>query len=315
MQLRKAMFAALFVAASGLVVGCGEEGGGGETACSDNSQCAATEICHPTADVCVTKCTGAADCPDTSKTCGTITVDGQESESFCQCQTDQLCGGGLGSSTVCSDSEDKICAVQCSEGTCGEGRTCNEQGHCVTDAGVDPGATCENTATEPNACAYGSFCSGDTGTGTCTAVAAPTCPNFTGGAHGKAWDPETSNGAVIYSISTVSVTNDPGFCGGSTAPTRYRVRVQAYKTLGTFTDTDEGIRGELHYVLANGNEGTTPMLQARSVTNGGQHAQFDLNFCEGPSSGQLTLGLHFQDGNEFCFVSDNPAQLMLVQNR
>jgi hypothetical protein len=310
MQLRNAMVAAL-VAAASMFVGCGEEGGG-ETACTDNSQCTAEQICHPTAKVCVTSCTSAADCPDTAKTCDTITVNGQESESFCQCSTDELCGGGTGSSTVCSSSQDKICAVQCSEGTCGPGRTCNEQGHCVDGGGT--GGTCDNSQPEPTSCTYGNYCSGNTGSGTCTAVTPPSCPNFTG-THAPTWNASSSTGAVIYEISTVNVTTDTAFCGGS-APTRYTVKVKAYKTTGTFTDSDEGIRSELHYVRVNASEGTTPMLQARSVTNGGKNAEFNLNFCEGASSPQIVIGLHFVDGNEICHTADNPAQLhLLVQNQ
>lgn len=330
MQLRSAVLAAFFVAASSVVVvGCGEEGGG-QAACTDNSACGENEICHPFAKVCVQSCSIGADCPRTAPTCGTIDLgDGTQSELFCQCSTDEICGGGVGSSTVCSDSQDMICAVQCGEGTCGEGRECNAEGHCVNSApgggNGQVGDACENNTTEePTSCSYGLFCSGDEATGECTAVTAPadlTCPNFTTqGAHAADWDPASSTGPVIYEVTTSSVTEGTGgFCGGTGTWTRHRLLVKAYRIEGTFPTeggaaADRALEEELHFVRTDGSEGPTlNTVQDLTVTNDGRNAQFIFNLCDFDNDPQIVVGLHFEPGgNPVCATSDNPNRMLPV---
>lgn len=305
MQFQKLMTAALAAAAFGVVLfmGCGDEGGGGRTACTTDASCATGQLCHPTAKVCVTACSSAADCPSEEKTCDTLTG---ASGKFCQCSTTALCGGGTGSTAICS-STDKICETKCgSDADCG-GRTCNTTtGECEESTGT-LGKTCSTTAAQPAICDNGQFCSG-TSAPVCTAVPAPTCMNFTGGSHASTPWTSTNVAPVIYDVSKVSFGTDAAFCGSSTLK-RVKIHVKAYSKSAQFPTATGGAAMEalLHYVKSDGMEGSSSStIQAVNTSSDQKNTEFDMNFCVAGSLTQFTGGLHFYvnnvTGNLYCFV-------------
>lgn len=303
MQFQKLMTAALAAAAFGVVLfmGCGEEGGGGRTACTTDASCATGQLCHPTAKVCVTACTSSADCPSEEKTCDTLTG---ASGKFCQCSTTALCAGGSNPAAICSTS-DKICESKCiSDADCG-GRTCNTTtGTCEESTGT-LGKSCGTTAAQPDICDNGQFCSATTAP-VCTAVPAPTCMNFTGGSHTTTPWTATNDAPVIYDVSKVLFATDTTFCGTGTNQKRAKIHIKAYSKTGQFA-TGAGIESQIHYVRSDGSEGSSASTtQAVTVSTDKKNAEFDMNFCVASTLTQFTGGLHFYvnsvTGNLYCFV-------------
>ncbi|WP_254627373.1 hypothetical protein [Myxococcus sp. CA040A] len=300
MQLRKMMLVLTALGAmSGLMAGCGDDDTGGQ-GCTSNDDCAGTEICHPSAGVCVTTCESGSDCPDTAKTCaplgGTST---QANTRICQCSTDVLCNGGTDSEStdlVCSDL-DTVCVPKCdSNDDCGTGRVCDTaSGQCEEDDTT--GGTC--TGTGQSSCQYGQFCS----SGTCTEVPAPTCANFTPAQGGKqpVWT-ISDTGPIIYDITRTSWGTD-SFC--ATGLTTVKARVRAYQPAtgtATFPAQVSGLPG-LFYVRVNGSQldGIQTIRPSEySTSNGGKNADFTMNFCVDSASTTLSIGLYFTDGNEIC---------------
>ncbi|WP_254614639.1 hypothetical protein [Myxococcus sp. CA056] len=300
MQLRKMMLVLTALGAmSGLMAGCGDDDTGGQ-GCTSNDDCAGTEICHPSAGVCVTTCESGSDCPDTAKTCaplgGTST---QANTRICQCSTDVLCNGGTDSEStdlVCSDL-DTVCVPKCdSNDDCGTGRVCDTaSGQCEEDDTT--GGTC--TGTGQSTCQYGQFCS----SGTCTEVPAPTCANFTPAQGGKqpVWT-ISDTGPIIYDITQTFFDQDNNWCAtGRTAKARVRAYQPANST-ATFPTQKSDLPG-FFYVKVDGAtvDGETLILPSQYTTsNGGKNAEFTVNFCTTPTSTTLSIGLYFTNGNEIC---------------
>ncbi len=118
------------------------------TTCSSDSSCASGQACHPILKTCVTACTGAVDCPDSAKFCGTLAgasagADGG-TRAFCQCRLDPACNSAV-AGQVCQEFSTKLCAAKCtSNSSCPSGFTCDTAtGKCggavATDAGTDGG--------------------------------------------------------------------------------------------------------------------------------------------------------------------------------
>jgi hypothetical protein len=283
-------------AAFGLMfVACDGEGDGAGATCTTDTDCQTGEICHPEAKVCVKTCTAGTDCPDSAKNCEAISAT--DSRMICKCLTDQLCAGGstLGSTAICSDAFE-VCMTKCSTNTdCPTGSTCETStGECRKGP-----TTCSTTAPQPDVCSYGQYCSA----GTCAAVPAPTCNNFTQGSHGASWN-VSSTGPVIYSLTQVGAfAADASQCAGATKLAR--VKVRAYRTSNTFplASTPQAVVDELHYVRTDGTESSSkPFVIAGtySVSNNNLNAEFDLGFCPSNTFNQFTAGLHFVNGNEAC---------------
>ncbi len=80
--------------------------------------------------------------------------------------------------------------------------------------------------------------------------------------------------------------------------------MKAYNKTGTFTDQPTRTsRTCYHWSTPTANErtgGAKPGVQTLTVTNGGQNADFFINFCRRTGSTTLSVGLHFVDGNEAC---------------
>lgn len=297
MQLRKMMLMLTALGAmSGLMAGCGDDDNGAK-GCTSNDECAGTEICHPTANVCVTTCSTGSDCPDTAKTCASI--DGSATGTkICQCSTDALCNTGSETADfVCSDL-DTVCVPKCTANSdCGTDRVCDTaSGQCKEDDSA--GSTCNGEA--QSSCQYGQFC----GNGTCTEVPKPTCINFDPARGGKQpiWT-ISSTGPVIYDVTKVSWGADnvtPAFCTGDTL----KVRVKAYQPAGssaTFPPQKSGLNG-LFYVNVDGDDSNGAGLIRPSeyaVTQNGKVATFTMNFCP-QNINSISIGLFFTNGNEIC---------------
>jgi len=293
MQIRKTIWMLTALSAMSLVMtGCPEDGEG-STTCASATDCLESEICHPTAKVCVTTCASGADCPDTAKTCAAVSAT--DTTKVCQCSTDILCNKDQATDLVCS-TLDKVCTAKCtSDAACGTGRTCEmATGQCKA-GGSNPGATCVGEGL--STCSYGQYCTASK----CTAVAAPTCANFNPAQGGKTpvWT-TSSTGPIIYDVTQVSFAND-SFCSGAGDVTA-KARVKAYTTGTAFPTSKDNLNG-LFYVTVNGNESSGKGLirpSEYSVSADGKTATFTVNFCPGATATTLSIGLYFTGGNEVC---------------
>ncbi|QRK05898.1 hypothetical protein JQX13_38040 [Archangium violaceum] len=269
--------------------------------------------------VCLQTCELAADCPDSAKNCEELGGTGPNANTrVCKCTTDELCAGGdtTGSSAICSDAFG-VCVTKCGGDTdCPTGYTCETgTGECrATGAGgtctydscgpdlncnlttgqCEPARTCTSTGTQPDVCGYGQYCNT---VNLCDFVSRPTCSNITQA--GIDWDPATSSGPVIYEITQEYFDQDPSFCPGTGVNKRARFRVDAYGPPGTFS-TQSALNSVLKYYQTSGALGPTPGIQNLTVSNNGQNATFDINFCASNALEQLQIGLRIDEGNGFC---------------
>jgi hypothetical protein len=289
MQLRKTIWMLTALSAMSLVMtGCPEDGET-STTCSTAADCLESEICHPTAKVCVTTCASTSDCPDTAKNCAAVSTT--DTTKVCQCSTSELCNKDQETDLVCS-TLDKVCTEKCTATSCGTGRTCDTAtGQCK--AGGQPGDSCVGEGL--STCSYGQYCTASK----CTAVAAPTCDNFNPAKGGKqpTWT-TSATGPIIFEVAQVSFAAD-SFCSGD--PTA-KARVKAYTTGTAFPASKDGLNA-LFYVRVNGTElGGKDLIRPSeySVSADGKTATFTMNFCPGATATTLSIGLYFTGGNEVC---------------
>lgn len=213
--------------------------------CTSDMQCSASQACHPILRTCVASCTGAVDCPDSSKTCATFggLASGNDAgvRAFCQCATDQLCERGS-AGQVCQPAS-KICGAKCTNNAgCPTGSTCDVMtGKCggatATDAGMDGGmgdggtvtdctpgscmapqicdpmtrrcaaaAACSSANPQPDTCAYGLTCSG----ASCTEAprTGVGCANFTSLPTPTLWNPSTVTTRGPVTVTMASIAKD-----------------------------------------------------------------------------------------------------------
>ena len=294
MQLRKTIWMLTALSAMSLVMtGCPEDGET-STTCASSTDCLESEICHPTAKVCVTTCTAATDCPDTAKTCDAVSTT--DTTKVCQCSTDALCNKDRETADLVCSTLDKVCTTKCTtDASCGTGRTCDTgTGQCKAGGG-NTGDSCVGEGL--STCSYGQFCTA----GKCAAVPAPTCANFTPAQGGKTpvWT-TSSTGPIIYEVTQVSFAND-SFCSGAGDMTA-KARVKAYTTGTAFPTSKDDLNG-LFYVRVNGTElGGKGLIRPSeyAVSADGKTATFTMNFCPGATATALSIGLYFTGGNEIC---------------
>ncbi|WP_240357903.1 hypothetical protein [Myxococcus vastator] len=295
MQLRKMMLVLTALGAmSGLMAGCGEDMTS-PGACSSNDECGESEICHPTAQICVQTCSAAVDCPSTAKTCAPLGGTGPNATtSICQCSTDVLCNGGTDSEStalVCSNL-DNVCVTACtSNAECTGDRTCNVSTGQCEEGDTEPEPT-SCTGEGRSTCAYGDACS----SGTCTELAAPTCSNLQG-KPAASFDPATGTGHIIYNVTKEDFGSA---CGSDTSAQTVKARVHFYSKEDDLPSTKEGLNG-FFYVRTNGTE-----LNAVPLSNGYQRsadrksASISLNLCTSAADNQIVLGVYFTGGNGYC---------------
>lgn len=136
------------------------------------------------------------------------------------------------------------------------------------------------------------------GPGLCDFVSKPTCSNITQA--GIDWSPATATGPVIYQITQELFATDTSFCPGTGTNKRARFRVNAYSPTANFFTTQTALAGQLKYYQTSGALGPAPGLQNLTVSNNGQNATFDVNFCAANDLGQLRIGLRLDMGNGAC---------------
>ncbi|WP_237081438.1 hypothetical protein [Myxococcus xanthus] len=295
MQLRKMMLVLTALGAmSGLMAGCGDDSTS-PGACTSNDECGESEICHPTAQVCVQTCNSGSDCPSTAKTCAPL--GGTSTTSICQCSTDVLCNGGTDSEStglVCSDL-DNVCVTACtSNAECTGDRTCNvSTGQCEEGDTQPTSCSGEGRST----CAHGLICS----SGTCSEPPAPTCQNYT--AFPNKADLGTT-GPIIYKVETVGAATD-SFCDPS-VPKRLRVRVSAYSST-PFPARSQDLSDFFYVVTTGGRSNATVSSSSGNYTVSGANndqAQIIVSLCVAASSTTNSAGFYFKDGNFACHQSN-----------
>ncbi|MDY7229822.1 hypothetical protein [Hyalangium rubrum] len=315
MQLRKTLWMLTALSAMSLVMtGCPEDGGGDSLTCTSAADCLESEICHPTAKVCVQTCDSGSDCPDTAKTCKEVSTT--DSTKVCQCATDTLCNTGRETADLVCSTLDKVCTEKCtSDAACGAGRTCDTAtGQCkagstgptctygscasgevcgITSGKCEQAATCTGEA--QSTCTYGQFCS----TGRCADVAKPTCGNLEGKAAVN-FTPSSGTGNIIYNVAKVSFAADPTGCPGSTNPVKVVPRISFYAKEGTVPATEEGLSG-FFYVRTDKQD---VALNAGNLFNytrsaDGKSGSISAFLCI-PDQNSLVLGFYFTNGNGYC---------------
>ncbi|GEL72146.1 MULTISPECIES: hypothetical protein [Myxococcus] len=303
MQLRKMMLVLTALGAmSGLMAGCGDDSTS-PGACTSNDECGESEICHPTAQVCVQTCNSGSDCPSTAKTCAPLGGTGPSATTnICQCSTDVLCNGGTDSEStglVCSNL-DNVCVTACStDAQCSGDRTCNTTtGQCEEgDTEPVPGESC--TGEGRSTCGYGLICTSST----CSEPPAPTCQNYTAYPN-KAADVGTT-GPIIYDMATVNaVAGTTAWCPGAK---RLRLSVSAYTDAASpFPQTAPEL-GSFYYVRTDGSRINAVISNGANdyvITQNGTRADIIVNLCVPADSTTTLVGYHFGDGNFFCFRSN-----------
>jgi hypothetical protein len=301
MQVRNTIWTLTALCAMSLVMtGCPEEGGEGSLTCASATDCLESEICHPTAKVCVATCASSADCPDTAKTCAAVSATDQTK--VCQCSTDALCNTDRETPDLVCSTLDKVCTTKCTtDASCGTGRTCDTAtGQCKAGGG-NTGDTC--TGESQSTCAYGQFCSASK----CTAapVAAATCQNFS--TNRPNWSATSSNGPVIYDIRLLRYETNSSFCQSGDA---YIFSLRAYRTDADWPATRSGVAG-FFYVTTGGTQ--TDVVNSglllpntgynRSTTNL-KDAEFQTYLCASLPS--IQVGYYFTGGNPVCQQFSRP---------
>lgn len=297
MQLRKTLWMLTALSAMSLVMtGCPEDGGGDSLTCTSATDCLESEICHPTAKVCVQTCDSGSDCPDTAKTCAAVSTT--DSTKVCQCSTDVLCNTGRETADLVCSTLDKVCTEKCtSDAACGAGRTCDTAtGQCKAGGTTNP-TTCTGTAQAT--CAYGDYCSNST----CTAapVAPTTCQNFS--SNRPSWSATSSSGPVIYELTKLRYEANSSNCQSGDA---YIISIRAYRTDANWPDTRNGLQG-FFYVTTGGNQ--TDVINAGLLLpstgynrnpNNLKDAEFQTYLCPGSNVSSINVGYYFTGGNPVC---------------
>jgi hypothetical protein len=220
---------------------------------------------------------------------------------------------------VCS-SLDKVCEPKCTADTdCAVGRTCDTAtGQCnagntgTCSPACSTGYVCDtstSTCVPENAscsgegqstCAYGQqYCS----SGTCTALPAPTCDNYTNFSNKSALG---TTGTIIYSARVVSAATDTNWCGTSgSTPKRVKIALSAYSST-PFPQTKDELGG-FFYVRVNGTTldgpGTVSASSGNYTVTGTnrENAEIIVNLCVDSASTTSSTGIYFTSGNFYCY--------------
>jgi hypothetical protein len=328
MQLRKmAVMLTALGALSLMMTGC--DGDPAEQGpCTADTDCLDTELCHPTARACVTKCTDGNECTANAKTCAPITAGA--TQKVCQCETTQLCNLDRDTADLLCSTLDKVCVKACgSDADCGTGRTCDvasgqcKQGSttptctpaCAANETCDTsGATpvCRPTATScqgtsQSTCSYGQYCTSNA----CTAAPvaeASTCSNFA--SNRPNWSATTSTGPVIYEVSKIKFTAT-GNQTCQASQSEIHVRVRAYRTDQDWPTTASGIGTNGFFYVATTTDREDIIGKQLLIPNsfGGGYfrnpnnpkdAEFRFYLCPPANSNNLPVGVYFTGGNPVC---------------
>ncbi|RKH67094.1 hypothetical protein D7W81_14425 [Corallococcus aberystwythensis] len=273
---------------------------GGLGTCTQDEDCLASELCHPSAKRCVQTCITGADCPDTAKACDLLSPTG--SQRICKCSTDALCNEGRSTSELVCSIPDAICTPKCTaDAECAEGQRCDtSNGHCKVRG--DTGAAC--TEEGQSNCDYGThFCASHV----CTALGEPTCPSYINFPNK---DRLGTTGPILYGARLVRVSTDAAACGSATATKRVDVALSAYSNTPFPTRAAE--LGGFFRVRVDGSPqtGLSFVFPGNAYTVSGENrerAEIVVSLCVEPTSTTHSGGFHFTNGNFFCFQVDYQA--------
>ncbi|MBE4750802.1 hypothetical protein G4177_21770 [Corallococcus sp. ZKHCc1 1396] len=264
--------------------------------CTTSADCLATELCHPTAKVCVQTCVSGADCPDSAKSCGELSPT--DSRRVCKCSTDVLCNEGLSTfERVCSVA-DAVCTPKCTaDEACGVGQRCDTAtGHCQAWGGT--GAPCSGEG--QSNCDYGThFCSSNV----CTPLWEPSCANYTNFPNKELLG---TTGPILHGARQVSTSTDVAVCGAAT-PKRVDVALSAYSSWG-FPASRSALSGffgvRVDGAARNGLDFIFPGNNYTVLGADQKRVEIIVSFCAQPASTTISGGFYFTTGNFLCFQAN-----------
>ncbi|RYZ42341.1 MAG: hypothetical protein EOO71_08355 [Myxococcaceae bacterium] len=263
--------------------------------CSTAADCLASELCHPTAKVCVQTCLSGAECPDTAKTCDALSAT--DSRKVCKCSTDALCNAdGTAFERVCSIAE-AVCIPKCTaDAQCGEGQRCDTStGHCKVRG--DTGAACSGEG--QSNCDYGThFC----GSNVCMPVWEPGCLNYTNFPNK---DMLGTTGPILYGARQVSTSTDSPLCGAAT-PRLVKVAFSAYSSV-PFPATKGALSGFFRVLVAGTVRDGTQDVPGSDYTVSGvnrERAELVVSLCTESTATTLSTAYYFTNGNFLCFQAN-----------
>lgn len=316
------------------IQGCSGDSGtdGGATTCHANADCGTGQLCDTYAGQCVTSCTQGSDCADTEKNCVAAVAPSVASGTYCQCQTDALCGDGF----VCSKT-DHVCEQKCtSDSNCqgfAQARSCDvATGQCVASAGTDGGTdggvtdctlnTASCTGATPYCDAQTKQCSASPDGAVCTA---PETEDVCGGgyvcfAHAsgnyceQVQNPQGS--CTISSTTSTSPTSDPVIFDvyeDGTTRTDDNCDGTIVEFKGYFYDASNSVTSSyssVYYVKADGSapgNGNTAGNTYERVNVDAAGGTFTFELCN-PSSTQAGVVLKNSSGpsNIACINDSQP---------
>lgn len=261
--------------------------------CTQDADCLASELCHPTVKVCVQSCLSAADCPDSAKVCDALSLS--DSRQVCKCSTDALCNEGRSTSDRVCSFPDSVCRPKCTaDEECTVTQRCDTTtGHCKP--GGDSGALC--TEEGQSNCDYGThFCKSNV----CTPLNIPICPNYENFPNK---DRLGTTGPIFYAARQVSVSTDPVVCGSAT-PKRVDVALSAYSSV-PFPMLKSELNGFFR-VLVDGStrDGLSAVFPGNSYTVSGENRErmeLVVSLCVEQESTTISGGFYFTDGSFICY--------------
>lgn len=270
--------------------------------CTDTKFCTgensgSSTICNKNSFLCEVKCGSDADCSG-GRTCDT--VSGECRGTLPGGGTDGGTDGGTPTCTpACTATQycdttgtTPTCVNKCTLGSCTTG-TCN-----LTTGKCDAVKTCTDNNAQPDVCSYGQWCKGTA----CADVPPATCSNITNHSPAITFDPATSTGPVIFSVT--KTTQDPNqWCQDPAAPDNIRVSLRAYNKNGaTWPAQKSGVSGFFYVKVAGTDVDATTLVRPSGYTlqNGDKVATFLVNFCVPSSQTNLQIGFYFTGGNPFC---------------
>jgi hypothetical protein len=182
----------------------------------------------------------------------------------------------------------------CTFGTCGGNDVCNPTTQVCETKGCNP------SNSEPDACAYGQYC---TAGGACYDVGAPACTNFGTSGYQLSWSQASSTGPVTYYAS--KLTADSSWCGQSpNVPADLTLSVLLYNWNGTFAASGSTFPANTFYYVDSAGTRTDAKTMFRpasgySVSADGKELSLTINFC-GVTSNPLSVGFYYTGGNGYC---------------
>jgi hypothetical protein len=263
------------------------------TGCSKHEDCATGQFCNAQ-KACAEGCRTDADCTNG----GTCTA------STGQCAAPTGCSPACTGNQVCDDHQGAgtpTCVDRCTYDGCDSSQNCNLQtGLC------EIAAACDSSEYQPDTCLYGQYCSASD---VCDYVAKATCSNFSSGGRTLQWNPATSTGPIITSMTKNYFGDDKDYCGYvSTEHKLFQLSLYAYNPSGFATDDHSQFRQLIHFVMPDGTEVTdADKLDVMNVllSNDGKNVRTDLALCLPPeTTAAYVAGFFFTGGNEACL----PAQ-------